>query len=352
MSILPFEGVRTDEGSGVRIKAAARAELFNIVGAGELFKPLDAVKWLCRDLRIAPGAPSLFGGYGYSGKSIGLQSFGLSVAAGLPVWGSMTCSCGHVLHLDYEQGFRITAGRYQRLANHLGIDPRSLQGALECGILPTAPLTYDDLCWMGDGRMMVIIDAWRSAHPWADENSSEVRKTLDAMGVASEKTGCCFCCLHHARKPNKDSPGGEQMALRGSSGFFDGSQTVYLFDGTEVGKPRVTLSKDRIGGQELPPFQLVIEDTNGGAGLSVVRVDIEEAAKQTGAEKFDALLGLILQGVANRPGVSASALADILEKRKSSVLAAVQSLVSAGELIQSGHKLYRKGYVNGSVVPF
>jgi AAA domain-containing protein len=247
---------------------AQRPDGLNIIGARELGEPLPVVRWLCQSLRIAPGAPTLFSGYGYSGKSVALQSLALSVASGAPLWGGRACARGRVLHLDYEQGRRITADRYQRMAFALDVELASLEGWLECGILPTVPLTADLLCRAGENRTLVEIDSWRAAHPSVDENSSEVRKTLDAMGLASEKTGCTFATLSHARKPPKDGESGK-MVIRGSSGFYDGCQTVYVFDGTVVGAPTVKLEKDRIGGIALEPFRLLIEDTHGGRGLSV-----------------------------------------------------------------------------------
>ena len=317
------------------VKAPAREE-FNIVGAERLFAPLPPVDWLCQSLYIAPGAPTLFCGYGYSGKSVALQSLALSVASGTALWGVRAVKRGKVLHLDYEQGIRITAGRYQRLAHHESIDGGSLVGWLECGVLPSAPLHADALSWMGEGRSAVVIDSWRGSHPSIDENSSEVRKTLDAMGMASEKTGCVFLTLHHARKTQKDMPSGGKMSIRGSGGFYDGSQTVYIFDGEEVGAPIVSNEKERISGATIEPFVLRIEDTDGGAGLSVRARAIEAPPEKSGVEKFEELCCAVLAGVSERPGISASALAEVLEKRKQSVLAAVQSMVAGSQLVQHG----------------
>jgi len=260
-------------------------EGLHLVGAADLARPLPVVQWLCQSLRIAPGAPTLFSGYGYSGKSVALQSLTLSVASGSPLWGGLACSRGRVLHLDYEQGRRITADRYQRMADELGIDLASLEGQLEAGILPSVSLTSDLLCRVGEDRTLVVVDSWRAAHPEIDENSSEVRRTLDAMGVASEKTGCTFTTLSHSRKPPKDGESNGKLGIRGSSGFYDGCQTVYLFDGTTVGAPIVHLEKDRIGGQALEPFVLRIQDTHGGMGLSIRREDVSAKVEETISEQ-------------------------------------------------------------------
>ena len=327
----------------------------NILGAEALFAPLPPVNWLCQTLRLASGAPTLFAGYGYSGKSIALQSLALSVAGGVPLWGKWVVRSGRVLHLDYEQGRRITSERYQRMARAELVEPETLHSTLEVGVLPSVVLTRDILCRAGEGRALVLVDSWRAAHGAVEENDSGgVRASLDAMGVASEKTGATFIVLHHARKPQKDSSGGSKMSVRGSSGFFDGCQTVYLFDGEKVGLPSVSLEKDRIGGQGLDPFSLCIRDTDGGAGLEVRVQDIESKGEQP-AESYAKVRALVLEIVRRRPGTSGNEICELTGKKRSSVLASIQSLIAEGELVQVGAgshtRLYIKGHFNG-VSPF
>ena len=299
---------------------------YNIVGAAKLFTPLPPVDWLCQTLRIAPGAPTLFAGYGYSGKSVALQSLALSVASGTALWGSKAVKRGRVLHLDYEQGLRITARRYQRLAYAEGIDSRSLDGSLECGILPSSRLSLDALCWMGDGRAAVVVDSWRAAHPGVDENSSEVRVTLDVMGSASEKTGCTFLTLHHARKNPPDSKGDGKFSIRGSSGFFDGSQTVYIFDGEEIGAPVVIQIKDRIEGEKMDPFVLRIEDRDAKEGLSVRSSSIEVRAKDSFEEQAAKVLAHLFQHPQGVAGIELLAeRVGIGEKRTGALVSSLES---------------------------
>ena len=239
---------------------------------------------------------------------------------------------GRVLHLDYEQGRRITADRYQRMAAHLGIDLASLDGWLECGVLPSVSLTSDMLCRVGENRTLVEVDSWRAAHPSIDENSSEVRRTLDAMGMASEKTGCTFATLSHARKPSKDSEGGAKMSIRGSSGFYDGCQTVYVFDGREVSAPVVSLEKDRIGGVALEPFRLLIEDTMGGAGLSIRA----EAIEQKAPDDFAAVSASVCKFIIDNPGIAGvEVLAERMQKRPATVRAVVQSLEAESVVVRT-----------------
>lgn len=321
-------------GGGAHGSASSR---FPVVSSLELFQPLPPVRWLVPSLLLAPGAPTLFAGYGYSGKSVALQSLALSVASGRPLWGEYSVRQGRVLHLDYEQGRRITAGRYQRLAYAEAIDPEEIADRLEACILPSSGLDLETLVQLGDGRDLVLVDSWRAAHPNVDENSSDVRRTLDAMGLASERTGAVFVVLHHARKPQgeKGGGGGGKHVIRGSSGFFDGCQTIYLFDGAESGRPLVSLEKDRVSGSKLEPFRLVIEDDEGRSGLRV-RVEAEDANRtRTGA--WQVLCASIVEHVGKNPGQSASAAWAILGGKKEHFLAAVQTLLADGKLSRQGN---------------
>jgi hypothetical protein len=277
-------------------KPASRVTL-TIVSAAEMARPLPPIPWLVKGLRIAPGAPTLVAGYGFSGKTVFVQSLALAVACGRSVLG-FPARKGRVLHLDCEQGSRVTFERYQRLAHACGLELAGL-ASLESVILPPTievrADAVDVLSQSADGRALVIVDSWRPAHPGIDENSSDVRATLDVFGEVSERTGCAFVLIHHSRKPDKDSKGGAKMAVRGSSGFFDGSQCVITLAG-EPGEPiSIECHKDRVSGQPFEPFNAQILDVDDRRGLSFERVDTvdaesarAEAAKARSAEKASA----------------------------------------------------------------
>ena len=308
----------------------ARPDGFNIVDTASIYAPLPPVAWLCQSLYMAPGAPSLFVGYGYSGKSVALQSFALSVATGKPVWGHFAPRRGRVLHLDYEQGGRLTRERYQRLSIHMQLHPDDIDGRLELGVLPSVSLTTDALKRLGENRDFVVIDSWRASHPAVDENSSEVRRTLDAMAYASEATGATFAGLHHTRKPQKDGAGGAKMAIRGSSGFYDGCQTVYIFDGEEAGKPVVTLEKERISGQKMT-FSLVIQDEMHGHGLSVTYAGNPEDKVKEG---YAQIRGKILAFIGKHPGVPGiDSLSLQMSMSAHTIRAHVKSFEAEGEIV-------------------
>lgn len=235
--------------------------------AVEISRPLPPVPWLCERLELAPGAVSMFAGFGYSGKTASAQSLALSIASGKLVWGAYPCRAGRVLHLDYEQGRRLTDERYQRLALGMGLTLSDLADSLCVSSFPDLYLdspgcwsTLEDLVRDFD---LVMVDSFRAAFPGIDENASDVRKWLDPFGRLSETTGTSFLLIHHARKSSKADNGGSIQTLRGSSAILDACQSVLVFNGQKGEPPKVEHVKARITGRALPDFQLDISDVSG-----------------------------------------------------------------------------------------
>lgn len=251
-----------------RMKAAAE---WNLLGISELSEPLPPVPWLCEGLGLAPGAATLVAGYGYSRKTMAMQSLGLSVALGKAAWGVHAVRKGRVVHLDYEQGRRLTQERYQRLARGMGFDLRDLpEGSLQVASMPRVYLqtqeAIDALLPIVDGAAFVLIDSLRAAFPKADENSSDVRSYLDALNHLSERTGAANTVIHHARKPSAQQGGTATHAIRGSSALFDACQSVYVFEGEKDTPTRVHHQKDRIRGATCDLFGLTSVDIPGPGG--------------------------------------------------------------------------------------
>ncbi len=266
-------------------KAKANSERWQILGLSDLTEELPPIPWLCEPIGLAPGAVALFAGYGYSRKTMALQSLGLSVAAGRPAWGLHSVRRGPVLHLDYEQGRRITQERYQRLARGMGFELGGLpEGALRVGCMPRIYLDEeeapDELLRLCEGAALVIVDSLRAAFPHADENSSEVRSYLDVLNRVSERTGACMAVIHHARKPSAQNTEGATFAIRGSSALFDACQSVYVLEGAKDKPTIVHHEKDRIRGKTTEDFGLTSLDVSVGDnhrhGLQVVHLEAEQ----------------------------------------------------------------------------
>lgn len=329
---------------------------WNLLGVRELAEPLPPVPWLCEPLRLAPGAITLVAGYGYSRKTMAMQSLALSVALNKPVWGVYSCRGGRVVHLDYEQGRRLTTERYQRLARGLEKEIGQVEdGVLRVACLPRVYLEtqaeIDSLAPIVDGAALVIVDSLRAAFPHADENSSEVRSYLDALSHLSERTGACVIVIHHARKPNPGNGGTATHAIRGSSALFDACQSVYVFEGEKDTPTKVHHQKDRVRGSTVEEFGLTSVDLPGGDPVDsrwglVVRHLEGEQVKRPLDEKFEALrqAALMLVRTSRKELRSATAIADRIEGgSKPRRLAAIAELVAERLLVIGPDGRYRIG---------
>jgi hypothetical protein len=214
----------------------------------DIFEPIPPRQWICEPIELAPGAPTMLGGLGFSGKTILAQDLALAIATGTQAWEAFDCTRGRVVHFDYEQGRSITCDRYQRMARARGTDVDELIGGewLSCVIFPSKYIDekYAEQ-WLTretEGMTLAVIDSFRAAAPTADENSSASRIHLDTLGRVSGKTGCAFLVLHHAKKPPIDGGSGpDRNSLRGSGALFDACQAVIV---ATPALPEVTRMKD------------------------------------------------------------------------------------------------------------
>lgn len=321
-----------------------REELMgSLLQSGDIFAPLPPVNWLCEALDMAPGAPILFAGYGFSGKTISAQDLALAVATGMPAWGRFPVRQGRVLHVDYEQGAHLTRLRYQRLARAHGIDPRALDGRLVLAPLPPWYIdsdTGDVLTRLCEGFDMVIVDSFRAACPHTDENASDARIPLDRLGRMSERTGVAPVVVHHARKPVRDAQGGARMSVRGSGALYDACGSVLVF-AAEKGEPTtVAHEKARITGRPHADFQLWIEDVEiDGDPNAGLRVSCLNSTGPTRApDRFTELKGRVLE-VVRAEGTftgGVNLLRSRLGAKKDDVSAAVTDLEKEGAIRRDG----------------
>ena len=349
---------RIAEGVARRYTPAAPVKGWAVLGWTELSTALPNIPWLCKELSIAPGAPTLVAGFGFSGKTVSLQSLALSVAAGRQAWGRFDVGQGPVLHVDYEQGRHLTQLRYQRLAIEMGIWQDELAGKLD---LLTLPPTYldadgelDRLSQLCEGKRLCIIDSLKAAFPSADENSSDVRKHLDGLTRVSEATGCVFAVIHHARKPSKDHTGMAAMAVRGSGAIFDSCGGVFLFVGEKNRPTAVIHDKARITGRTSPDFALEVTDVTLpvesipeaaqsvtlGDGISNetgslrfgLRVACTTEERQQAEQGTRALELRVLELVARFPGIVLPRICEQLKVRRADCSVVLTLLAEEGKL--------------------
>lgn len=352
---------RIAEGVARRYTPAAPVKGWAVLGWGELSTALPNIPWLCKELSIAPGAPTLVAGYGFSGKTVSLQSLALSVASGRQAWGRFDIGQGSVLHVDYEQGRHLTQLRYQRLAIEMGIWQDELAGKLDLLTLPPTYLDADGelerLSQLCEGKRLCIIDSLKAAFPTCDENSSDVRKHLDGLTRISEQTGCVFMVIHHARKPSKEHTGMAAMSIRGSGAIFDACGGVFIFGG-EKGRPTTVVhDKARISGRTAEDFALEVTDVTLpvegipeaaqavtlGDGLSNdtgslrygLRVACVSADQPKGEESTQALERRILELVARFPGIGKRRIREHVKGDSRLSDRAIGLLLEEGHLRQS-----------------
>jgi len=211
----------------------------------------------------------MLAGYGSSMKTLTCQALAVAVAAGKPVWGHFpTPAPLRVRHVDAEQGLFDTRLRYQRLILAAGLHADDLGDRLELVSFPLVNLSKVDSEseWerAADGWDVLILDSLRALTPGVDENSSEVRRCLDPLTKISDKTGCAFIIIHHAKKQGKPEEGlNGAERVRGSSGIFDACGAVFFLDATAspgVRKVEQQKTPASAAGAPLDPFYLAIAD--------------------------------------------------------------------------------------------
>lgn len=327
--------------------------------AEELFAELGPTKWLAKGLQVGPGRPCMLAGYGASAKTLASQALAMAIATGTPAWGHFETQAGTVAHLDYEQGFRATARRYQRLAIGHGIPPGALHRRLKLAVMPTvyldSPDAIDAYARICEGVDFVVLDALKGATPTMDENDSSIRVCLDNLTRVSEKTGTIFWVLHHAGKPKDGHTLDPRTILRGSGAIFDACGSVFVvIAGTTSESPRrLTHVKPsaEAEGSAIEPFELRVEDVtrdaNPTAGVRVVHQGFEErTVLQKASDKYAVESLRLLDLIRSKPGASFNTIAELSGMQRSRCSAVLGALTDeARVIVRSGPNRSRNYYV-------
>lgn len=212
-----------------------------VLGAPEIFAPMQRIPWLCRALAIGPGRPTILSGYGGIGKTFAAQQLALVIASGQTrLWDCFDVqhAGGIVGHLDWEQGEWITRWRYQRLAWSMGLREEHLRGRIELVCCPDWRLTDADaekkLTAFCTGKALVILDSLRAACIGIDENDARVATYLYLCFRVSQATGCVIVVIHHEVKTSgKEARQGiERLSGSGAIAGAAGAVVSFVKDGT------------------------------------------------------------------------------------------------------------------------
>jgi hypothetical protein len=313
------------------------ASSWNVLDADDIFAELPPIPWVVEGLEIAPGPVTMIAGYGYSKKTLSAQALAIAVAGGLPVWDRWSSRQGKVVHVDYEQGARLTRERYQRLARGMQLEASQLRGQIEVVSLPGTYLDSANaeavFSRQLDGATLAIVDSYRAAAPTIDENSSEARMPLDMLGRVSERTGCAVIVIHHARKPQPLAGGGKKHGIRGTGALFDACQSIFVLGAEDGNDPSLaTHEKARITGKLVDDFALRAVDLDGRWGLQILAEDADQLEDDRAKAETDALCNHILQVVRSNPGMATRTVTKLARRKYSSVSAALQILEADGSV--------------------
>lgn len=331
-------------GNAAPIDLAPQGSAFAWLGVSEVFAELPKTKWIVEGLQLCPGRPTTIVAFGASGKTLAMQSAGLSIASGLPVWGRFaTPTPLRFKHIDHEQGRHATLKRYQRLAIGLGIGPEHLGDRLGVSLFPNVylnqPSAEDVYARECEGTDLVLIDALKGATPGEDENDSKIRACLDVLTRVSEKTGCAFAIIHHAGKPKTDGSSDPRFIGRGSSGIYDASGCQFVIVGEKGEAKQVTQAKMPAEGEGrgVDDFVISIDDVpigaNPTAGLRVAASDLPE--KKT-ASRYDQIRENVLACVRANPGCSGARIEADVRGNRQAVRTVVGELVAEGCIAKLG----------------
>lgn len=335
-------------------------DLFPLLSAAELDTDDDPVSWVVERLGIAPGAVTIVGGAGYGGKTVSMQALVLAVASGKPCWNQFSLKQGRAIHLDYEQGLKLTKQRYRRIARSMGFALGQLPTkdfAVSC--LPRGHLddkdAEDTMVRLCEGASVAIVDAFRGAFPTAVENDSSARKHLDMLQQASERTGCAMIVIAHSRKTGENTD--IRTSLRGSGALYDAAQTVYMLDGSPRKPTKVHNTKDRLLGESRDMFGLTIadvidargEDRRWGLSVSYVHTaevqaaykvedDCDGSSVMTNHDSLLMLVGRVIEFVKGygEDGALEATIALSLGRSKAHISAALAEAVRMNGLRREG----------------
>lgn len=321
------------------------------ITTAQIFAPIPPTKWTVEGLQICPGRPTMLLGFGYSGKSLFVQSIALHVAAGRRAFDRWDVTKGKVLHIDFDQGLKATKKRYQRLARGHGITLEELEDRLEIESHPPdlrllAPGAADMLEKVVAGHSLIITDALKGLTSGIDENESSIRDHLDLLTPISERTGASFLILHHE---GKGDPEDGRMAGRGSSSIYDASGSVFRLQGDKTDKtgPKRLIqlkSSAEAEGPACDDLMVTISDVEDVRG---VRVDLSDAEQAGDGDSAADIAGGVLErrvvaSVKANPLKlqSLNAIQKVTKGRRALVIESATALEAAGRIRRDAHGFY------------
>src|SRR5690606_36780380 len=207
------------------------------------------VEYLCKDLGIRDGRPSLWTADARCGKSTLAASVALAVASGRKLWGKLDVVQGDVCYVAGE-GMEGIGRMWRRLALDQRITiPPSLHVTNQIRL--AGPLCDEaKLRRVLESHKLVIFDTLRSLSREAgiEENDPRFADGLYLLDRVSQGTGCCMVVLHHN---NRSGNSNGTAALFGAAG----NHLAFNRD-EEKGSPLTCYAVGTRDGLKIPSFEL------------------------------------------------------------------------------------------------
>jgi hypothetical protein len=284
--------------------------------------------WLCRQLVMAPGAPSLITGYGGSGKTTFVQHLALCVAQGDLLLGTLPARRGPVVHIDHEQGSDVSERRYQRLGLRAEADLRLICLPNWSLANPKQQAEFLALAQSARDGLLIIDSFVASCREYLeDENASASRAPLDFLTKVSVATGACILVIHHSRKDRSDS----MVSARGSGAITDAVGLHITYEKTahgpdeqpvlRIGKTRFEAPPDMLRGDV--PIAIAPRGEPADGGYTLIAAESDAAREEVVRTRIHDLL---LTGWTG----SRNACAKELRLRRADVFDAVRDLIDDG----------------------
>jgi hypothetical protein len=262
------------------------------LGPDDLITPLAPREWVCEMLRIAPGRPVLFSGFGGRGKSWAAEALALSVASGKPVAGVHTVH-GRALYLSVEQDKSECRRRPSALCNGAELDLRVMleSRALRVCVNPPRfsrrgvrgaepnPAAEQWLVRETTGMQLCVIDSLVAMSPGLDGNADEIAESLHMLQRVSGRTGCAFVLTAHENKVSLERGDAQarETALKGSAALLAASSCIWSFF-SEPGATEIKLVNTRCQvGRFQAPQTLTLDLADMADGLGTARVTIQNS---------------------------------------------------------------------------
>jgi len=182
-------------------------------------RELSNKKYVVKRFGLAKASLACLCGTGCSGKSLLLQYLAVCVSTGTKLFNSFDVEKGKVVFIDQEQSEEQTQLRLERICGALNISDILIERMVLNERLDSSKLNKEnvenELIELFTGAVLVIIDSLKATTE-ADENSSDIEKTLKMLKRVAEQTEACILICHHKGK-GRDS----KQSGRGHSSIYD-----------------------------------------------------------------------------------------------------------------------------------